>query len=229
VKEATVHALCELVERDIRSFQAIRDTSAAVDLQDGLEGAPLALVALIERAGLELYVRAVPNVFGLPFFTAIVNDPDACAPHLLNAGYGCHLHRSVAFVRAVCEAAQSRLTFIHGGRDDLVDQRAHFAGWSVAKKRGHVTRLVARAAGGERVRYARLPDHAGEATTIERCLAMLLQRLRAIGLPRAYRVVLSREEDELQVVRVIVPGLEHFGESTHRVGARLRDHARAIS
>ena len=56
----------------------------------------------------------------------------------LNGGFGCHPHRSVAFVRAVAEAAQSRLSFIHGGRDDLTDVDKRFRGWTTRKKREFV-------------------------------------------------------------------------------------------
>lgn len=227
VREATVHGLAELVERDVRSFVAVRDTSVAIDLDSVEEDAPRWMIDTVRDAGLELYVRAAKNAFGVPYFCAVINDPDACAPHLLNGGFGCHPHRSVAFVRAVAEAAQSRLSFIHGGRDDLTDTHDRFAGWSAAKKRAFVARAVERATRGVRVPMRAVDDHSETATTIERCEALLLERLHARGLARAYRVVYTRADDELHVVRVIVPGLEMFNETLHRVGPRLRDHARA--
>lgn len=228
VREATVHGLCELVERDVRAFEAVRDTSAPVDLAT-VQGAGRALVDTIRDAGLELYVRTARNAFGLPYFFAVIHDPDACAPHLLNGGFGCHPHRSVAFVRAVSEAAQSRLSFIHGGRDDLADHQARFAGWSTARKRAFVRGVIARAAAGDAVPMDWVHDAVAEATTVERCEALLLERLRALGFDRVYRVVFTEADEPLQVVRVIVPRLEMFHESLARVGPRLRDHARAAA
>jgi ribosomal protein S12 methylthiotransferase accessory factor len=222
VEEATVHALSELIERDIKSFEAIRDTSRPVDLR----AVRHPLVTRIRDAGLELHVRTARNIFGLPYFFAILHDPDACAPHLLNAGYGCHLHRNVAFVRAVAEAAQSRLSFIHGGRDDLTRHHEQFAGWSFARKRAFVTRVVVRASAGEPIAFTEVEDHAREATTIARALSLLVARLAAAGLRRVYRVCLTRPDEKLQVVRMIVPGLELFNETTQRVGFRIREHAR---
>ncbi len=224
VREATVHGLCELIERDIRSFQTVRSTSAPVDL-DSVAGPAARLVAAIREADLDLYVRTAPNVFGLPYFAATLHDRDAATPHLLNGGYGCHPHRSIAFVRAVTEAAQSRLSFIHGGRDDLVDHAARFRGWSARRKRAHVRRVVDAAGAGRPVRFERVPDHP-EVTTVERCEEVVLSALAAAGMTRAYRVRFSRPDDDLQVVRVIVPKLELFGDSVFRVGARLRAHAR---
>lgn len=226
-REAIVHALCELVERDVTAFQAVRDTSALVDL-DGVDGLAGELVELIRAAGLRLYVRTAKNDFDLPFFHAAIHDPDSFSPNLLNGGYGCHLHRSIAFVRAVCEAAQSRLSFIHGGRDDLVDHHDRYARWSHRQRRDHVDGVVARYARGPVVRFADVDDHAS-ITDVARAERFVLGRLRACGMREAYAVALTRPDDELQVVRVIVPRMEVFSGAIPRVGPRLRDHARLRS
>lgn len=226
VREATVHALCELVERDVRSFEALHDTSRPVDL-DTVDGPARALVDRVRDAGLELFVRTARNAFGLPYFFAIINDPDACAPHLLNGGYGCHPLRSISFVRAVSEAAQSRLAYIHGGRDDLVEVHDRYARWSRARKRAFVRGVTARAARGEPVGMKELDDHTGEVDTVERAERFLLDRLAACGMPLAYRVAFCAPEDEVQVVRVVVPRMEMFHQTLPRFGTRLRDHARA--
>jgi ribosomal protein S12 methylthiotransferase accessory factor len=228
VCEATVHALCELVERDVRSFEALHDTSRPVDLAT-VDGQPRTLVQRVRDAGLDLFVRTARNEFGLPYFFAVINDPDACAPHLLNGGYGCHPLRSVAFVRAVSEAAQSRLAYIHGGRDDLVDVHDRYVGWSRARKRAFVRGVTARAARGAPVAMQEVDDHAGEVDTVERAERLLLERLAARGMRRAYRVAFCAPEDELQVVRVVVPRMEMFHQTLPRFGARLRDHARALA
>jgi ribosomal protein S12 methylthiotransferase accessory factor len=226
VGEATLHGLCELIERDVRSFQSVRDSSVPVDL-GSVKGAPADLISTIQSAGLELYVRTAVNVFDLPYFVAIIHDPGASTPQLLNGGYGCHPHRRIAFVRAVTEAAQSRLSFIHGGRDDLVAHTARFRGWAASRKRAHVTRVVDRAVQGDPVPFESLPDHE-YATTIEQCEDLVLRKLAAAGIPRVYRVPLCPTDDDLQVVRVIVPRLELFGDILFRVGPRLRSHAQEI-
>jgi ribosomal protein S12 methylthiotransferase accessory factor len=226
VREASVHALCELVERDIRSFEAVQDGGAPVDLRS-LTGAAEALVRRIREAGLDLYVRSADRGLGIPFFAAMLHDPESSNPQLLNAGYGCHPSRAVAFVRAVTESAQSRLTVIHGGRDDLTDHHARYRGWSAARRRAHRARLFAGMARGTPVAYGRLPDCAAEATRVEGCERLLVGRLRAAGIDRFLRVVFTRPDDEVHVVRMIVPRLESLTYELRRVGPRLRDHARA--
>jgi ribosomal protein S12 methylthiotransferase accessory factor len=226
--EATVHGLCEVLERDIKSFEAVQDTSVPVDLET-VEGPARALVETIREADLDLYVRTVRNAFGLAYFVAIINDRDAYAPHLLNGGFGCHPHRSVAFVRAVAEAAQSRLSFIHGGRDDLIDVQGRYRGWNAKRKRAFVESVVERASRGEPVPMRAVDDASATVTSVETCEQMLLERLERLGFDRIYRVVLTRPGDDLQVVRVIVPRAEMFGETVRRLGVRLRDHANKTS
>ena len=220
VREATLHGLCELLERDIRSFQALRDTSVRIAL-DSIEGPAAELVRSVGEAGLELSVRTAPNVFGLPYFTAVLFDPQATSPHLVNAGFGCHPHRGVALVRAIAEAAQSRLSFIHGGRDDLLSRHRRVARWSFDKRRAHVRRVAAQEASGSIVPLEEVRDFAATAPSVERLEALVLRRLRAAGLRGVYRVTLTRPEHPLQVVRVVVPRMEVFTESLGRVGPRL--------
>jgi ribosomal protein S12 methylthiotransferase accessory factor len=226
--EATVHGLCEVVERDIKSFEAVHDTSVPVAL-DTVEGLPRALVETIRQADLDLYVRTVKNAFGLSYFFAIINDRDAYAPHLLNGGFGCHPCSSVAFVRAVAEAAQSRLSFIHGGRDDLVNVQTRYRGWGAKKKRAFVEDVVGRVSGGRAVPMDQVDDLSDTVTSIESCAAVLFERLATLGLERVYRVVLTSPDDDLQVVRVIVPRAELYSHDVPRLGVRLRDHAHQAS
>jgi ribosomal protein S12 methylthiotransferase accessory factor len=228
VQEARVHGLCEVIERDVRSFEAVRDTSRPIDL-DTVTGPARALVDTIRGADLDLHVRTAKNAYGLPYFFAVINDPDACAPHLLNGGFGCHPHRGVAFVRAVAEAAQSRLSFIHGGRDDLIDVHDRFKGWSARRKKAFVDDVVARAGRGVKLPMDAIDDHEGSIRTVDDCEAFVLERLRALGFDRAYQVVFTGPGDALQVVRVVVPRMEMFSEALARVGVRLRDHARACA
>ena len=226
LREATVHGLCELLERDVCSFEAVRDTSDLVDL-DTVEGPGRTLVDILRAADLDLFVRTAKNTFGMPYFFAIINDRDSYAPHLLNGGFGCHVHRSVAFVRAVAEAAQSRLSFIHGGRDDLTNVHDRYRGWSKSRKRAFVEMVIARASRGEPIPMSAVDDHSATVTTVERAEAYILDRLESLGFARAYRVAYCAPGDDLQVTRLIVPRIEFFSDTISRIGVRLRDHARA--
>ncbi|WP_285735298.1 YcaO-like family protein [Kitasatospora phosalacinea] len=225
VDEATVHGLCEVIERDVRSFDLLRDRSRPVP-PDGLGGDPRALWEKVEAAGLTAVLRCTPNEFGLPYFDGYVLEPDADAPVALAHGSGLHLLRDIAAVRALAEAAQSRLTYIHGGRDDLADRSARFAARGDGDAGGAERRAVRAARTrvldpADPVPYGRVPDLAAAATGLDAALAALTGALARRGLRQVLRVVLSRRFAPLAVVRVIVPGLEHFQPDLRRVGPRL--------
>ena len=64
--------------------------------------------------GVELMVRQIPNQFDLPCFQAMLHEA-ASNTVKFSGGYGLHLDAEIALSRAICEAAQSRLSVIHGG------------------------------------------------------------------------------------------------------------------
>src|ERR1041385_8543913 len=115
VLEASIQALLELIERDIWSFELVRSASRLVDpasLPDNVRE----IIERAERNGLQLKVRTIPNDYGMPFFAAFVFDLNNPSRKTFNGGWACDLDRERALVRAVTEAAQSRVAFIHGGR-----------------------------------------------------------------------------------------------------------------
>ena len=225
VLEATVHGVCEVVERDVISFLSVDDRSSLVEPESlpPLGG----MAAKLSAAGLELYVRHVPNVFGVPFFMAHVCEPDAANPMFVNGGFGCHPSRRIALARAVCEALQSRLSYIHGGRDDLIDRYRRFDGWSWHERADYAAEIRARVARREpSIRFGEIHDYERDAASLDAALELLLSLLARNGFARVLRVAYTKPRDPLQVVRVIIPRLENFNEITPRIGLRLRDYVR---
>ncbi len=221
VAEATVHGLFELLERDVRSFNYVRDDSRLVDL--GSCGPDLRQLAdRFAASGLEAVLRYTPGEFGFPYFDGFVLEPSDDAPITIAHGAGLHLITEIAAVRALAEAAQSRLSFIHGGRDDLVNRHEYFAQQEPGVERETVAGARTRVLDPTgTVRYSDIVcppiATAGPAEVIDEITAALRRR----GLSQALRVVLSLPDDPLAVVRVIVPGLEVFRPVLRRVGPRL--------
>ncbi|MFD9302759.1 YcaO-like family protein [Streptomyces sp. NPDC060048] len=122
--EAALHALCEVIERDAMTAAVAGGGEMGVRVDPRTSGAPEAaeLCALIERADVTLEVRYVPSPTGLPCFLAWVASHEYPAPMF---GFGCHLDPGIALTRAVSEAAQARLAYISGARDDLRDDFGH--------------------------------------------------------------------------------------------------------
>jgi len=224
--EATVHALAEVIERDLCSFQSVEDRSALVE-PESLPPPASEIARSLAPKGLELHVRSLKNEFGLPFFAAAVAEPEGFDPVFVSAGFGCHPARRIALVRAVCEAFQSRLSFIHGGRDDLTERHARFEGWPAKRRARYASRLLAKFKGGRRrVRFERTDDHERELDNLEAAQRVMLAALARNGFRRVLRVRYTPADFPLQVVRVLVPGLECFTETSARVGPRLRDYVR---
>jgi ribosomal protein S12 methylthiotransferase accessory factor len=228
VIEATIHALAEVIERDVCSFYTMDDVSALV-APGSFPPAIRRVVRNIQRAGLTLYVRSVPNRFRVPFFTATLVDEEHIDPVFVNGGQGCHPSRDVAITRAVTEAIQSRLSFIHGGRDDLTDAYDRYEGWTALRRSEQARRIITLASRTEpTVRF-----HDVEADPVpadlEGLLAALVAAIRRVHQTRVLRVTYTPKELSLQVVRVLVPGLEFFTLASARVGRRLGDHVSSLT
>lgn len=222
-----MHGLAEAIERDIHSFDIVRDRSMFVELQT-LTGIPALLAEMVLSADFRLYVRYSPNPFGLPYFAATLAEPDARDHLSVSAGYGCHPSASIALVRAICEAAQGRLSFIHGGRDDLTERYERYAHMTPAQEQRVTERLLHRVARQDHpISFTAIPDADSGTRGLASALAYMQRKLADQGMDSICRVVYTNRHDLLQVVRVCVPGLEQFNATTRRFGRRLRDYVRA--
>ncbi|MGI5286224.1 YcaO-like family protein [Nonomuraea polychroma] len=115
--EAILHALYEVIERDaVSTAMAGGDKGVLVD--PGTLGSTVVdeLCGMLARARVSLEVRSVPSATGLPCFLARITCDDYPPAFM---GFGCHLSSEIALTRAVTEAAQARLGYISGARDDL--------------------------------------------------------------------------------------------------------------
>jgi ribosomal protein S12 methylthiotransferase accessory factor YcaO len=77
------------------------------------------------------------------------------------------------------------------------------------------------------VRFGNIPDHSGVVTDLNSALDVLLETLARNSFKHVLRLVYTPPRLPLQVVRVLVPRLECFTETTARVGVRLRDYVQA--
>ena len=120
--EAVLHALCEVIERDSCALfdQLPPPRRAARRLDPGAAPAVAVrdLAARIEAAGFRLALWDATSEIGAPVVLAALRDSHA--PETPSGfGSGCHPDPGVAAVRAITEAAQTRLIAITGTREDL--------------------------------------------------------------------------------------------------------------
>lgn len=198
--EAVCHGLYEVVERDAVSlFHAMpvaRRTDRRVDPSTVTGNAAL-LLDLFEAAGTPLAIWDVTSDLGVATFFVALHGPGH-----VGIGAGTHLDRDAALSRALTEAAQTRMTYITGSRDDLT--AAEFDEGRMAEKSDAVARLVGE---GPPVRnFGDTPDTIN--ATLRADLDTVLARFAASRLPAPIAVDLSRADIPMSVFRIIAPGLE---------------------
>lgn len=231
---ALLHALLEAVERD-HLARALPEgwTEAEIAARSLAAGAlqraapqVARLAERIEDRGFEVHLfdlrpdaaRSGPSRRGragiLPVAGALLFDR-APGPIPLTAGYACRLDLESALRGALLEAAQSRLTDIHGAREDV----------AAAEPEG-VERLRAACGAARRGPSPRPPDTPeprrrpmprrragpGEGECAlradpDRAVQRVLAGLRAAGFPRALALDLAPRDLGVHVAKVLVPGL----------------------
>jgi len=217
-EEAVFHALCEVIERDAWSLvEASRDTGPCVV---NIDDPTLAdMQKKFADAQVEVRVREITSDIGIPTMAAVADDVLLKDPMLLTIGIGTHTSARIAVMRALTEVAQSRLTQIHGAREDttLAELRKKM-GYDRAKR---INAYWFRENGTED--YSSVPSSDTDDFLTD--IRFMIEALNKQGLDRVIVVDLTREEIGIPVVRVIVPGLEVFAMDAERRGERV-DHAK---
>ncbi|MEI5032999.1 YcaO-like family protein [Streptomyces sp. S1A(2023)] len=212
--EAVTHALYEVIERDCTASLGSVPVSARRHVDPSTVDDPVceAVLGGITEAGAWIEIVDVPNRWGLPCFVTYTWSEGFPSPAV---GSGVHSSPAVALSRAVTESAQSRLTAITGGRDDLTT--APFAKGSEGAGRAPVTE-------GEIVPWQELSGPSREFvedTDEARWLADSVRKLT--GRPPV--VVDLSTESAFSVVKVLTTGLQFHGRHGIPRPAALRPPA----
>ncbi|NMA11401.1 MAG: YcaO-related McrA-glycine thioamidation protein [Methanomicrobiales archaeon] len=199
LEEATFHALMEVVERDAWSLvEVTRNTGPRIEgIDDGLAAG---LLAKFAAAGVEVTLKDITSDIGIPTVAAVADDVVLKDPTLLTIGMGSHTSAHIAVLRALTEVAQSRLTQIHGAREDTdtADVRKRIGYDRTKRLNRHWF------AENETVRFPEMPSFDSDDFLTD--IHHVVDRLGAVGLSR-----------------VIVPGLEMYAMDQDRMGRRCRD------
>ena len=216
-EEAIFHGLAEVIERDAWSLAEItRNTGAVVKIQ---EGEIRALLDKFSDADVSVLIRDITSDVGVPTFAAVSDDLMLRDPALLTIGMGTHTDARVAIMRALTEVAQSRLTQIHGAREDTAtaDMRRIMSYEWMQKRNEHWF------ATSEEKDFESVKSFSLDSDDFLEDIKYTVERLRGAGLERVIVVDLTREEIGMPVVRVIVPGLEMYAVDGDRMGRRCKD------
>jgi ribosomal protein S12 methylthiotransferase accessory factor len=207
--EAISHGLCEVVERHASALfhvEAAADAASRrrIDLESVEDPLCLEVLERFAQAGIAVGAWDITSEVEIPCVMVEIVDENDDPGRLLYAtsGLGCHLSPSVALLRALTEAAQCRLTYIAGSRDDS-DRDIY----EQARNRAVIERARRRLLDGRGVvRFDAIRDRS--TSTLEGDVSLELTALERAGVERALCVDLTQRELGVPVVRVIVPGLE---------------------
>ncbi|WP_243368812.1 YcaO-like family protein [Microvirga solisilvae] len=221
-REALVHALCELIERDAQVLFALDPSSLdqrRLDLTSVDDADSIRVLNVITERGFVIAVWDMTSDIGVASFKCHIMERQG-GPGLMPLpveGHGCHPDRGVALLRAVLEAVQSRATIIAGSRDDVgpdlyarFDDMAELSRWR--ERLGSSEAACA---------FGKVP-HVSHAT-VDEDLDFIIQRLGSAGLHEI--VVADLQADKaipISVVRAVVPGLEGPPGTDVALGTRAR-------
>jgi ribosomal protein S12 methylthiotransferase accessory factor len=214
--EATLHALYELIERDARARLSIdgkvRVRERALIIDTASLDAP-ELCTILQHAaeeGTKVVLLWLQSAIPLhTFWAVLLNRHGLVATSMVNVGFGTHVDKGVAAARALTEAAQSRLTFIHGAREDLLTKMHQVTHDQVHPVYQFFDSLE------PNTTWAALDRQPALAVewNLEANLRQLIAALVHAGYDRLVRFDLTRPEIGIPVAKVIVPGLRfHHGK-----------------
>lgn len=222
--EAIVHGINEVVERDalalweLRSEEQKQQTRVNLDTVD--DPACRHILNQYALANVDVVVWNTTSDVGLPaFLCAIAERTDHPLRRMVIAsGAGCHVSRSIALLRALTEAAQSRLTVISGSRDDIFreDYERYRSPQTYQRFRDSLS------SPSPEQDFQTIPTW--EHPTFNEDLAVQLKQIQSVGIERVIVVNLTKPEFGIPVVRVVIPGLEGVHSiPQYQAGKRARE------
>lgn len=201
--EALAHGLAEVIERDATArWRGLRRSARALrrlDLDSVGDRAARTVLDRIAAAGFTVAVWDTTGPSGIASFYCLLLDNGSDLAHP-GEGAGCHPARETALLRALLEAAQVRLAYVTGARDDIFpgEYAPAFVAGRIAAARAWMADPIARA-------FGEVPTL--EAETTAQDVGHMLAGLNGLGTPSAALVDLTRPEPGVPVVRVVAPTL----------------------
>lgn len=187
--EALLHALCEIIERDAayhwRRATDRRDTEVDVE---SLDSSAQPIVSAFSRAGMVSQVFYATRDIDVPVFVAHVH---ATAQPYFMFGYGCHPDKTIAVSRALTEAAQGRVGYLSGSRDDLAEMPA--------------CGLSDRVPGRTLIDFASIPSHSHD-DCVSDCKE-IIAKIESVTKQPVVVADLTNTAFGISVVKAVAPGL----------------------
>lgn len=191
--EALLHGLCEIIERDA-AYQwrhASDRHQTEVDGQSIDADSIRTILSDLAAGGMVTQIYYATRDIKVPVFVAHVH---ATARPYFMVGYGCHPDKTIAVSRAITEAAQGRVGYMSGLRDDLAEMPA------CAYDDG-----VKRSEGSTLLDFRAIPSHSDD-DCVSDCKTIIDCIERVTNLPVVI-ADLTKTEVGIPVLKAVAPGL----------------------
>lgn len=219
--EALCQALCEVLERDAESVTlaavslraSIEEVIRAMGVEapaksavirhrllsdDGMPRRARCLLDRIRRSGLRVYVRDLTCSTRIPTIDCAIAESLPDGTQRVHGGLGTHPDSRVALIRAVTEAAQSRVACIQGGREDLPEITYHMKSANPEENYSN----------SDVVPFTSVASYQHDC--IDDDIREILRAMQEDGLEQAVAVDMTQPELGVAVVRVVVPKAESW-------------------
>jgi YcaO-like protein with predicted kinase domain len=211
--EALCHAICEIIERDAQAISVARSelrpllramVGRAAPAEDhdslkrriSLSGLPRRAQLLINKlknADQDVYLYDLTCTAGIATIECSIVEKKIDGSGDAYGGVGAHPDARVALLRAITEAAQSRLACIQGGREDLPEIVRH----RVCDRIDEVFDQ------GRWMSFDEIPSVEDE--WIDEDVQLMLSRLPEYGLHQLVAFDMTHPDVRIPVVRIVIP------------------------
>jgi ribosomal protein S12 methylthiotransferase accessory factor len=216
LEESVLHGIFEVVERDSWSiFELTKLNNKEIELNDFKNPLINEMLEKFENSNIEIKLMDLTADVNIPTIAASSDDKLLKDPALLTFGVGTHLNPEIAVMRALTEVAQSRVTQIHGTREDTT--RANFMRKVGYERMKRINKHYFQH-DDEKINIKDIKDRSSK--SLKNNIEIATKELKKASLDKVLFTNLTREEIGVNVVRVIIPKAELYSLDPDRVGKR---------
>ena len=208
-EEAIAQALLECVERHSSTVSTIYGQGRRMDIASMPENCR-DMIGRLTELGLTTAIVDCTYFKELPVFECKLSPNNPNTKFTGGLGWGCHPNPEIALMRSILEANQARTIIISGSRDDM--HKNIYLRERVRHRTDDYTNYL----------HKRLPESSIHFDTnlsqqpLADYLPIAIKALSQKGFKEIYVVPLTEGKETVQVVKVIIPGLEGYHSASYR-------------
>lgn len=208
-EEAISQALLECVERHSSTLANMYGLAKQIDISSLPERCNHMLTELLDL-GFLATISDCTAFEGLPVFECALTPTNPTAKFTGGLGWGCHPNPEIALLRSILEANQARTIIISGSRDDM--HKNIYLRERVRHRTEAYTRIIHQSRPASEIKF----DSQKTPLAIADYIGKTIDILSTNGFEEIYVVPLTSSKEPVQVVKVIVPGLEGYHSATYK-------------